>query len=110
MDKAKGCADIVKANAESLGVTDRVTVVCGDATSALQRIPAGAASLALCDPPYALENRSALLAGLARALLPGGTLVFETAEDDGLTEAPPLFEKVDARAYGSTVLHRFVRI
>ncbi|MEW5852373.1 MAG: 16S rRNA (guanine(966)-N(2))-methyltransferase RsmD [Myxococcota bacterium] len=105
VDKSRQVCELVRQNAAELGLSARVTVVCSDAVKALRSLPAGGASLAFCDPPYALQDRSALLDALAHAVHPGGTLVFETAEEDEGLHPPEAWEPTDTRVYGGTRLH-----
>jgi 16S rRNA (guanine966-N2)-methyltransferase len=105
VDKARAALSVTSENVQAVGMQDRVTLVSGDAEKELLKLPRGQADLALCDPPYALEGRVYLLTALARALRPGGLLVFETDGTDTLTEAKAPWVRVKERSYGSTTLH-----
>jgi len=109
VDKARSVCDVIRRNAEDLGLADRVTVVCGDAVTSLGRVAPGAATLALCDPPYDLRDRDELFAALAAALAVDGTLVFESSGKDPVEMGNAPFERTDRREYGSSVLHIFRR-
>ena len=51
----------IRANAEALGVQDRVTVRRGDALRFVRRLPAGAYDIAFADPPYTLPLAARVL-------------------------------------------------
>ena len=105
VDRARAALVTAGENVRTLGMEDRVTLVAGDAERELARLPGGEADLALCDPPYALDNRAALLGALSRALKPGGLLVFETDASDVLEEAAAGWVRAKHRVYGSTAVH-----
>jgi 16S rRNA (guanine966-N2)-methyltransferase len=53
---------VIHANAEALGVVERVTAHRGDAMRFIQRIEPGAFDLALADPPYTVPFAERLIA------------------------------------------------
>jgi len=52
----------IRANADALGVADRVAVHRGDAMRFIRRLDAGAFDIALADPPYSVPFAERLLA------------------------------------------------
>jgi 16S rRNA (guanine966-N2)-methyltransferase len=105
VDRSPKACQVAQENVRELGLLDRVTVVCANAASALDRLPPASASLAFCDPPYVLPERAPLLMALARVVMSGGVLVFESGDRDTLAELPLEWERQDSRAYGGTRVH-----
>jgi 16S rRNA (guanine(966)-N(2))-methyltransferase RsmD len=93
-------AELLRANAEALGWSERVEVRQGRVEEVAARLPGGFA-LAFADPPYA-EGPAAALALLGPLLLPGGRAV---AEHDARRPPPERIGPLaleDRRRYGST--------
>jgi 16S rRNA (guanine966-N2)-methyltransferase len=56
----------IRANAEALGVSDRVTIRRGDAMRFVRRLPPAAFDLALADPPYSIPFAARLVEAFRR--------------------------------------------
>lgn len=92
-----------RANAEELGVADRVDLIRSDAVAFLRR-GGSAYDLVLLDPPYRLARSVAadLTEPLASRLREGARVVVESAAEAPLALDPQLLPLVDERRYGST--------
>jgi 16S rRNA (guanine966-N2)-methyltransferase len=110
VDLSGRVTQVARENAADLGLSHQVTVVTGDARDQLLALPAGQATLALVDPPYAMRDRSGLAAALAHALAPGSKVVLETAAQEGDVVLGPSFESTGRRVYGDTAVHLLRRL
>jgi len=94
VDADRRALAVVRANAERLGLADRISVVRADALAYLAGAPA--ADLALCDPPYAFDRWDELLAALdARVAV---------LESDREVHLPAPWTSPGPRRYGGTVV------
>ncbi len=107
IDRAAAPVAQIRANAESLGVADRIRTLRMDASAAVKKLGRGGErfDLLLLDPPYAaglsevlLEN--ALAAGILAA---GAQVVVESDRRHPLGDVADL-EREDERRYGDTVV------
>ena len=109
VERAARSLAALRANAADLGLTDRVTVVAGDAVRGLRRLAASGARfhLVLMDPPYASEEVSRALAALRDLglLAEGGTVVIERGRRHSLPHVEG-WDPLDERRYGDTVVSR----
>jgi 16S rRNA (guanine966-N2)-methyltransferase len=107
VDPARAAVAALRANVESLGVSDATAVRAVEAAPALKALgrEGRAFGLVFLDPPYAFADPAATISALARArvLVPGAWIVFEHAAKG---DAPPVggFELRFTRAYGDTAL------
>lgn len=107
VDRDRGAIATLRANAEALGVLDRVHIVQGDSGMAASKgaIAGGPFTLLLLDPPYRLDasaiGRLVAELGAHDLLEPGAVVVYEHAE--GVTVRwPEDVRPVSAKRYGST--------
>jgi 16S rRNA (guanine966-N2)-methyltransferase len=96
---------VVRRNAEELGLAERCTVVRQDVSRALAEL-SGPYDLVFSDPPYALRASQATLDTLAaRELVArGGRVVLERDRREARPQAPAGFDVVDERRYGDTLV------
>ncbi len=94
---------IIRKNAETLGETERATILKADATRPPRATQA--ASLVLLDPPYGQALAAPALEALARGgwLAPGAIVSVELGPDDAF-EPPEDFTEVDERRYGKAII------
>jgi 16S rRNA (guanine966-N2)-methyltransferase len=87
-------AEVVRRNVSSLGFSESAEVVVADAFDWL--VGAAEVDLLLCDPPYEFDGWAGLLAASPAPLV--------VAESDREVEAPPGWELVRTKRYGTTVV------
>ena len=95
VESVRPALDAVRTNLEATGVADRATVVATTAAAYLARRP-GRFDLALCDPPYAFDGWSDLLAALEADLV--------VCESDRPVDHGAGWRVVRTRHYGGTVV------
>jgi 16S rRNA (guanine(966)-N(2))-methyltransferase RsmD len=100
-------AEVIRKNAEHLGVADRVEVRHGLVEQQLPRLGAGF-TLAFVDPPYQ-DGPEAALALLGPLLLPGGRVVAEHDARRPPAERYGVLALGDRRSYGGTGISIYVR-
>ena len=102
IDNQAASLTVIARNADSLGESERITLLARDATR-LGVEPAGlACTLAFLDAPYGSGLGDTALAGLASGWLAEGALcVVELGAREALHE-PDGFTRVDERRYGTT--------
>ena len=66
VELAPASLDAIRANIESLGVSERVTVRRGDAMRFVAQLEPGAFDLALADPPYTVAFAAGLVAAFRK--------------------------------------------
>ena len=93
VERGREALACLRGNLETLGFTDRATVVAGSVEASLPGL--GPVDLAFCDPPYADDPWPGLLEALAR--LPADLLVGHAERD---VELVPPWEEVRRRRYG----------
>jgi len=101
VDADRDAVEVVRRNASSLGVADRVDVRRGRVEDLLLSLPESAFALVFLDPPYAL-GPAAALAGAGRCAAPGGRVV---AEHDAKRPPPDeagALRLLDRRSFGGT--------
>lgn len=103
--------EVVRANVEVAGVADRADVVSGRAMAFLRTGP-GPFTLAFVDPPYSLDEPELedLLGVLVDHLADDALVVVERDRRSPAPNWPVDLEPEDERAYGTTRLHRAVRV
>jgi 16S rRNA (guanine966-N2)-methyltransferase len=103
VDSREPAIRAIRENLERTGLGDRATVVRADVLAALDRDP-GPFDLALLDPPYAHPHEAVreVLARLAEAVLPGGTVVLTRPKRDSTDVIPVHWVVVRILAYGDT--------
>lgn len=96
VDDSSRSLDVVRANLDACGFTERATVVRSDALEWVRRPGAEPADVALVDPPYRFDRWSELL----------GALVARTVviESDREIDPGARFELIRQRRYGGTVV------
>jgi len=94
-------AEVVRRNAEGLGLAGRVDVRRGRVEDVLPGLPRDAFTLVFLDPPYATGPEAAL-AGAGACLAPGGRVVAEHDARRPPPDAAGPLRLVDRRTYGST--------
>lgn len=111
VDRARRSIEVLRQNLASLGMDEEVTVVRADAASALRRLTQAGErfDLVLADPPYEAGGIGELLEALAASTLlePDAVVVVERAKRHSLGPVAGL-ELLDERAYGDTVIDRYV--
>ena len=111
VDAARPAVTAIRGNLRELGLTDRATVIPGDAVaSAARHQPAGPWRLVFVDPPYRSD-----LAVRAVLALPGEHLTRDAVvviEHDRRNPPPETLGsllRTDQRRYGDTLISFFVR-
>lgn len=110
VDRSRAALDVIRENAEALGVRSEVTLRREAALAGLKRLTDGAPfDLVLLDPPYADRDVPEVLERLAGSglLAPGGLVVVESDR----RHAPGAIEglaALDERRYGDTLISRYV--
>ncbi|MEN8160224.1 MAG: 16S rRNA (guanine(966)-N(2))-methyltransferase RsmD [Myxococcota bacterium] len=110
VDRSRAALDVIRENAEALGVAEEVTLRREPAEVCLKRLTGGAPfDLVLMDPPYADRGVPGVLGSLARSglLAPAGLVVVESDR----RHAPGSIEglaALDERRYGDTLISRYV--
>ncbi len=108
VESAKAAAEVIAANAEALGFTDRVTLVRREVARALPDLASRGArfDLVFADPPYALQASQTLADALGSLSLlsPGGRAVLERGKREPAPTLPAGLALIEERAYGETVL------
>jgi 16S rRNA (guanine966-N2)-methyltransferase len=95
----------INENLDKLRFDTRVRVLCDDALRVLGR-EHERFDLVLCDPPYDYVRHELLAPALARAVAPGGVIVWETYGREDPPEVPEI-ERRTSRRYGSARLTVF---
>jgi 16S rRNA G966 N2-methylase RsmD len=99
---------VIAANAESLGMADRVEVRRGRVLDVVRALPPGRFTLAFVDPPYE-EGPEAALALLEGALAQGGRAVAEHDARRPPADRYGALALADQRRYGGTGISIYVR-
>lgn len=87
----------IRANVDKLGLSDRTSVVAGDAMSVV--VTLRGVDLVLVDPPYGFTAWDRLLAALEPILAPDAFVVLESDRPVALS---PGWEELRAKRYGRT--------
>jgi 16S rRNA (guanine966-N2)-methyltransferase len=109
VERDRGALATIAQNAADMGVTDKVTIVSGDALgAAMKRVPAmGPFSLLFCDPPYRIDQDrvATVLETLGRsgAIAMGAPLAWEHGAGGAVPE-PEGFAQERTYRYGDTAI------
>jgi 16S rRNA (guanine966-N2)-methyltransferase len=79
VEKNRRAAALIADNLKVCGVDEGYTIQCAEVVAALTAAAAGAFDLILLDPPYDIDNVSAVLDAAARCLAGDGLIVLERA-------------------------------
>lgn len=103
-DRDGGCAAIIRRNAASCGLSDRVEVMQAEYAACIERLRASGRrfDFVFIDAPYrdGTGQRAAELAYDAGLLKPGGRILLEHAADLPPAEEPARFLEIKRRTYG----------
>lgn len=109
VDVSRDAERTIRKNAETLGVTENVHVICGDATRV--DLPTAAFDLIFADPPYEKGLELPILARALNWTQPGALLIIESsAHDAPLPEATEGWACIRTRDYGDTRLTHYERV
>lgn len=104
IEKDQRAVALIEENLNACGVEGGYTIRCADVVAALGASPAAAAfDLILLDPPYDIENVSAVLDAAARHLAPGGLIVLERASRREPGEPAAVVRVRDVKSGDSTL-------
>ena len=105
-DQSRSAADLIRKNAEELGVADKVTIVCSDYRQLLLRSGLEPFDIVFLDPPYGSDMaQTAAEMILQRNLLnQGGVIVIEHDLKHPPLPVAGLMRIRDTRRYGSVHL------
>jgi len=105
IDAAKPALVAVRGNLADLGLTDRATVLAGDAVKLVALPPAAPYSLVFVDPPYRTDLATRAVLALPPAhLAPGARIVIEHDRRNAPPEQLGSLLRTDERRYGDTVV------
>lgn len=112
VDRSKSAVTLLTRNIEDLRVTDRTTLICGEADKVLSRarIPGAPFSLLLLDPPYTMDFDRTLtllekVASAEKMLVEGAVIVWEHRGSEGVAPIwPESFLAEEPRLYGDTAI------
>ena len=109
IERDRRAAALIEENLAACGVEGGYTVHCAEIVAALDLWPArDAFDLILLDPPYDIENVSAVLAAAARRLAAGGLVVLERATRQE-PEVPASLRRTRDLKSGDSTLTFFTR-
>lgn len=107
VDNDRQALDIVRRNAESLGIVEEIKTLSLNALTALKKLAEQSEKFGIIflDPPYRTDwiNRVTLDPALPNILEAAGLLVMES-DVERPPQAPPRFEKSFSRKYGGTLV------
>ncbi len=98
VEKSQRVAEVIRRNAEHLGISDQVRVASGDALTWLGRSPSAQFDLVFADPPYDYPDFALLPEAVLPHLTPDGVFVLEHGKPGEFEDHECL---VDQRRYGS---------
>ncbi|MGE5185912.1 MAG: 16S rRNA (guanine(966)-N(2))-methyltransferase RsmD [Acidobacteriota bacterium] len=106
VDAAKPALAAVRANLDALGVTDRATVIAGDAVAAAAgQVPAEPWRVVFVDPPYRSDLAVRATGAIPLAhLAPGAVIVIEHDRRNAPPDALGSLLRTDQRRYGDTLV------
>ena len=105
VDQSRPALRVLAGNLDELGLTDRATVIAGDAIAVAQRPPPRPWQLVLVDPPYASDLAVRAVQAIPRAhLAAGARFVIEHDKRHAPPEALGSLLRTDHRRYGDTLL------
>ncbi|MFH1811708.1 MAG: 16S rRNA (guanine(966)-N(2))-methyltransferase RsmD [Pseudomonadota bacterium] len=103
VEQSPRVAEVIRANLDSLGATDRAQVLVMDARSFISRPEDGLYDTVLADPPYRdLPEAAFWNTVLLQRVAPGGRLVIEHAARDQVELGAA--DEVRVRRYGDTAV------
>lgn len=97
VEKSQRVAEVIRRNAEHLGIADQVRVASGDALTWLGRSPSAQFDLIFADPPYDYPDFALLPDAVLPHLHPDGVFVLEHGKPGEFEDHECL---VDQRRYG----------
>ena len=104
IEKHRRAAALIEENLKACGVEGGYTIRCAEIVAALDALPAADAfDLILLDPPYDIENVSAVLDAAARRLAGNGFVVLERATRREPEEPAVLQRTRDVKSGDSTL-------
>jgi 16S rRNA (guanine966-N2)-methyltransferase len=104
IEKHRRAAALIEENLKACGVEGGYTIRCAEVVAALDALPAADAfDLILLDPPYDIENVSAVLDAAARRLAGNGLVVLERATRREPEEPAALQRTRDVKSGDSTL-------
>ena len=104
IEKHRRAAVLIEENLKACGVEGGYTIRCAEVVAALDALPAADAfDLILLDPPYDIENVSAVLDAAARRLAGNGLVVLERATRREPEEPAALQRTRDVKSGDSTL-------
>jgi len=104
IEKHRRAAALIEENLKACGVEGGYTIRCAEIVAALDALPAADAfDLILLDPPYDIENVSAVLDAAARRLAGSGLVVLERATRGEPEEPAALQRTRDVKSGDSTL-------
>jgi len=104
IEKHRRAAALIEENLKACGVEGGYTIRCAEIVAALDALPAADAfDLILLDPPYDIENVSAVLDAAARRLAGNGLVVLERATRREPEEPAALQRTRDVKSGDSTL-------
>lgn len=105
-DQSRSVVDLIRANAQKLGVLDRVMIVCSDYRQLLLRSDLEPFDLVLLDPPYGsdMAQKAAVMLLQRNLLREGGLIVIEHDVEHPPMPVEGLMRIRDTRRYGSVRL------
>jgi len=104
IEKHRRAAALIEENLKACAVEGGYTIRCAEVVAALDTLPAADAfDLILLDPPYDIENVSAVLDAAARRLAGNGLVVLERATKRELEQPAVLQRTRDVKSGDSTL-------
>jgi 16S rRNA (guanine(966)-N(2))-methyltransferase RsmD len=97
VEKSQRVAEVIRHNAEHLGIADQVRVASSDALTWLGRAPSAQFDLVFADPPYDYPDFARLPDAVLPLLTPDGVFVLEHGKPGQFEDHECL---VDQRRYG----------
>ena len=103
IESNRRAAALIEENLRACGVEQGYTIQCADVAAALNASASGTFDLILLDPPYDIENVSAVLGAAARHLAGDGLIVLERATRREPEESDALQRVRDVKSGDSTL-------
>ncbi|MEL7609804.1 MAG: RsmD family RNA methyltransferase, partial [Bacillota bacterium] len=105
-DQSRSAAELIRRNADKLGIADRVTIVCSDYRQLLLRSDIEPFDIVFLDPPYEsdLAHKAAVMILQRNLLKEGGLIAIEHDAEHVPLPVAGLMRIRDTRRYGSVRL------
>src|SRR3954470_5001077 len=103
VEKNRRATALIEDNLKVCGVEGGYTIRCAEVVAVLNAAATGAFDLILLDPPYDIDNVSAVLDAAARSLAAGGLVVLERATRREPEETAALRRTRDVKSGDSTL-------